>query len=145
MEDDLCKALERNKLLLLYQPVWLRERKLVEFGALICRSHFVRGLVSPAGFISLAEITGLITSIGWWVLRTACEQMVKWQHLSGRSDRSSKPIFISVNITGDRISQPYAGDIIKEILTETGLDFRLLKLKITEAKKSGSSAINKLF
>lgn len=128
-EDDLRKAIEQEQFVLYYQPlVKLVDQELVGFEALIRWKHPTRGLVSPGDFISLAEATGLITPIGWWVLRSACEQMVDWQHSSAKS------IFISVNITGRQISQPYAGDIIAQILRETGLDPRCLKLEITESE-----------
>ena len=129
-EDDLRKALEQEQFILHYQPlVQLQDRQLVGFEALIRWEHPLNGLVSPNDFIPLAEATGLITPIGWWVLRTACRQMVEWQQ-----NASNQQIFISVNITGRQISQPYAGDIIADILAETGLNPRSLKLEITESE-----------
>ena len=129
-EDDLRKAIEQEQFVLHYQPlVELIDQHLVGFEALIRWEHPVKGIVSPGDFIPLAEDTGLITPIGWWVLRSACEQMVYWQQHS-----SDKSIFISVNITGRQFSQPYAGDIIAQILQETGLNPRCLKLEITESE-----------
>ena len=128
--DDLRRALEQEQFVLYYQPlVLLEDRQLIGFEALIRWLHPQKGIISPGDFIPLAEKTGLITPIGWWVLRTACEQMVEWQRQSAR-----KQIFISVNITGRQLSQPYAGDIIAEILNETGLDPQFLKLEITESE-----------
>lgn len=128
--DDLRRALEQKQFVLYYQPlVRLEDRQLIGFEALIRWSHPLKGFVPPNDFIPLAETTGLITPIGWWVLRTACEQMVEWQQQS-----SDRPIFISVNITGRQLSQPYAGDIIAEILAETGLNPQSLKLEITESE-----------
>jgi diguanylate cyclase (GGDEF)-like protein/PAS domain S-box-containing protein len=129
-EDDLRRALEQDQFVLYYQPLMqLTDRQLVGFEALIRWEHPILGLVPPGDFIPLAEATGLITPIGWWVLRSACEQMVQWHKNS-----SAKSIFISVNITGKQFSQPYAGDIIAQILTETGLNPRCLKLEITESE-----------
>ena len=129
-EDDLRWAIEQQEFILHYQPLMqLVDRTLVGFEALIRWNHPTRGLVPPSEFIPLAESTGLITPMGWWILRSACQQMVKWQQKF-----KAKDIFISVNITGKQISQPYAGDIVAQILTETGLDPRCLKLEITESE-----------
>jgi diguanylate cyclase (GGDEF)-like protein/PAS domain S-box-containing protein len=132
-EADLRTALEQEQFILHYQPlVQLTDRQLVGFEALIRWEHPTLGLVPPGDFIPLAEATGLITPIGWWVLRSACAQMVQWQQNS--HTKSATSIFISVNITGKQFSQPYAGDIIAQILTETGLNPRCLKLEITESE-----------
>jgi diguanylate cyclase (GGDEF)-like protein/PAS domain S-box-containing protein len=132
-EDDLRKALEQEQFVLHYQPlVQLVDRQLVGFEALIRWEHPSLGMIPPSDFIPLAEATGLITPIGWWVLRSACEQMVQWQQ--DFQAKSAKSIFISVNITGKQFSQPYAGDIIAQILAETGLNPRCLKLEITESE-----------
>lgn len=129
-EDDLRRAIEQEEFVLHYQPlVRLIDRQLVGFEALIRWQHPTRGLVPPSEFIPLAESTGLITPMGWWVLRSACQQMSIWQQ-----ERGADQIFISVNITGMQISQPYAGDIIAQILQETKLDPRSLKLEITESE-----------
>lgn len=130
-ENELRAAIEQEELELHYQPiVRLSDRKLVGFEALIRWQHPHRGLVAPNEFISLAESTGLIVPIGWWVLRNACEQMVLWQKQHPDSNLS----FISVNVAGKQFSQPYAGDIIAQILGETGLDPSYLKLEITESE-----------
>jgi diguanylate cyclase (GGDEF)-like protein/PAS domain S-box-containing protein len=132
-EDDLRKALEQEQFVLHYQPlVQLVDRQLVGFEALIRWEHPSLGMIPPGDFIPLAEATGLITPIGWWVLRSACEQLVEWQQNS--QTKLAESIFISVNITGKQFSQPYAGDIIAQILAETGLNPRCLKLEITESE-----------
>ena len=129
-QDDLRKAIEQEQFKLLYQPVrGLVDRQLVGFEALIRWQHPLWGLVHPADFIPLAEETGLIVPIGWWVLRTACLQTVQWQQ-----QFFADSIFISVNITSKQLSQAYAGDIIAQILEETGLIPRRLKLEITESE-----------
>lgn len=129
-EDDLRKAIEQEQFQLCYQPVLrLSDRQLVGFEALIRWQHPVWGLIPPADFIPLAEDTGLIVPIGWWVLRSACLQTVQWQQ-----QFSTDSIFISVNITSKQFSQAYAGDVIAQILEETGLNPRCLKLEITESE-----------
>ena len=130
-EDDLRQAIEQKQFELHYQPiVKLENRQLVGFEALIRWQHPERGLIYPSDFIPLAEETGLITPIGWWVLRSACSQMVLWQ----QTNLQAKSMFISVNITGKQFSQPYAGNIIAQILEETGLNPACLKLEITESE-----------
>ena len=129
-EDDLRKALEQGQFVLYYQPlVQLVDQQLIGFEALRRWEHPSGRLIAPGDVIPLAEATGLIIPIGWWVLRSACEQMVQWQKNS-----AAKSIFVSVNITGKQFSQPYAGDIIAQILTETGLNPKCLKLEITESE-----------
>ena len=129
-QDDLRKAIEQEQFKLLYQPIrGLVDRQLVGFEALIRWQHPLWGLIYPTDFIPLAEETGLIVPIGWWVLRTACLQTVQWQQ-----QFFADSIFISVNITSKQLSQAYAGDIIAQILEETGLNPRRLKLEITESE-----------
>ncbi len=128
-EDDLRRAIEQEQFVLYYQPIIrLDNHQLMGFEALIRWQHPERGLVLPEDFIPLAEDTGLIIPIGWWVLRSACLQIVQWQQNHDCS------IYISVNITGKQLSQPYAGDIIAQILTETSLEPTCLKLEITESE-----------
>lgn len=129
-EDELRTAIEREQFELYYQPIIrLEDRQLVGFEALIRWRHPVKGLIAPAEFIPLAEHTGLIVPIGWWVLRSACAQMALW-HQRYHADS----LFISVNTTGQQFSQPYAADITTQIIKETGLNPRLLKLEITESE-----------
>ena len=131
LENELKKAIELEQFELYYQPiVRLKDRLLVGFEALIRWHHPLNGLTYPSDFIPLAEKTGLIIPIGWWVLRAACEQMMMWQ----QQHPDTSLTFISVNIAGKQLSQPYAGDIIAQILQETGLDPHCLKLEITESE-----------
>lgn len=130
-QNDLRKAIEQEQFELHYQPiVRLEDQQIVGFEALIRWQHPIQGLVYPGDFIPLAEHTGLITPIGWWVLRSACLQMVQWQNQYPNLER----LFISVNISGKQFSQPYAGDIIAQILAETGFNPQYLKLEITESE-----------
>ncbi|MGL4883907.1 MAG: putative bifunctional diguanylate cyclase/phosphodiesterase, partial [Waterburya sp.] len=130
-ENDLREAIEQDQFELHYQPiVKLENQQLVGFEALIRWQHPLRGLIYPADFIPLAEATGLIMPIGWWVLRSACQQLARWQQEYPQNDS----LFISVNITAKQFSQPYAGDIIAQILETTGLNPHCLKLEITESE-----------
>jgi diguanylate cyclase (GGDEF)-like protein/PAS domain S-box-containing protein len=130
-ENDLREAIEQDQFELHYQPiVKLEDQQLVGFEALIRWQHPIKGMIFPADFIPLAETTGLIMPIGWWVLHSACQQLTRWQ----QEYPQTNSIFISVNITAKQFSQPYAGDIIAQILETTGLDPHCLKLEITESE-----------
>ena len=130
LENDLRRAIERQEFRLHYQPiVSLKSNRVTGFEALARWQHPERGLVSPAEFIPVAEETGLIVPIGAWVLREACRQMRAWQV----QFPVHSPLTISVNISGKQFSQPDLIKQIKQILHETGLDARSLKLEITES------------
>jgi diguanylate cyclase (GGDEF)-like protein/PAS domain S-box-containing protein len=130
IETDLRRAVERGEMRLHYQPiVSLADEKVIGFEALVRWQHSERGLVSPIDFIPVAEETGLIVSIGRWVLREACRQMSEWK----RRDASAASLFISVNLSGKQFTQPDLLGQITRTLEETGLDPRSLKLEITES------------
>ena len=113
-----------------YQPiVSLKTNRIMGFEALIRWNHPERGLISPADFIPLAEETGLIVPIGQWVLRQACHQLSVWHQLIS----SPCPLIVSVNLSSRQFVQPDLVDQISQILQETNLNPRYLKLEITES------------
>ncbi|MGJ5629383.1 EAL domain-containing protein [Nostoc sp. CALU 1950] len=112
-----------------YQPiVSLTTGKVIGFEALIRWYHPERGLISPQDFIPLAEETGMIVSIGEWVLYEACHQMHRWH----QQFPTSLSLTISVNFSGKQITQPDVFKQVKHILQQTGLEPCCLKLEITE-------------
>ena len=114
-----------------YQPiVCLKSGSVIGFEALVRWLHPERGLVSPMEFIAMAEETGLITPLGLWVLSESCRQIIKWQslHLPVGNSR----LTVAVNLSGRQFSQPESIEQIKQVLLETGVDARCLKLEITE-------------
>jgi diguanylate cyclase (GGDEF)-like protein/PAS domain S-box-containing protein len=130
METDLRHALEREEFFIQYQPIVnLDNFRLCGFEALLRWRHRERGLVSPLDFIPVAEDTGQIIPIGEWVLREACKQMQRWQRRYGMEH----PLFISVNLSGKQFAQPDLIESVKEIISETRLNPRGLKLEITES------------
>jgi diguanylate cyclase (GGDEF)-like protein/PAS domain S-box-containing protein len=130
LETDLRRAIERQEFRVHYQPiVSLKSGRINGFEALVRWQHPDRGLVSPIEFIPVAEETGLIVAIGLWVLREACRQMHEWQV----QFPANPPLTISVNISGKQFLQPDLSEQIKQILQETNLDPRSLKLEITES------------
>jgi diguanylate cyclase (GGDEF)-like protein len=130
MENDLRRALDREELRVYYQPiVSLENGQLAGFEALIRWQHPERGFINPADFIPLAEDTGLIVPLGLWILRKACLQLSQWQWQSP----ANRSLFMSVNLSGKQVAQPALVDQIKDILQETKVEARHLKLEITES------------
>jgi diguanylate cyclase (GGDEF)-like protein/PAS domain S-box-containing protein len=130
MEADLRRGIERDEFHLLYQPIIsLPDNCLAGFEALVRWRHPERGLVSPAEFIPLAEETGLIIAIGYWVMQEACRQMKEWQ----QTYPDSFPLQVSVNLSSRQFSQPNLNEQIKNVLEESALNPRYLKLELTES------------
>jgi diguanylate cyclase (GGDEF)-like protein len=128
LENDLRRAIEREEFQVYYQPIiCLSNDDLCGFEALVRWNHPERGLIPPDEFIPIAEETGLIVDIGRLVLRESCRQMREWQLLS-----CGKQLSINVNLSGKQFAQPNLVTQVKQILNETGLDAKYLKLEITE-------------
>jgi EAL domain-containing protein (putative c-di-GMP-specific phosphodiesterase class I) len=114
--------------LLHYQPILsLRTQQIVGFEALLRWQHPKRGMVPPGDFITIAEETGLIIPIGRWILQEACRRMQQW-----RQQHPEQNLTISVNLSGKQFT-PRLIDEIRQILQETQLEARYLKLEITES------------
>jgi diguanylate cyclase (GGDEF)-like protein/PAS domain S-box-containing protein len=130
METDLRRAIERQEFELFYQPiVSLSTGRIAGFEALVRWPHPEKGYISPSEFISLAEETGLIMSLGSWVLREACRQLCQWQVKFSKH----LPLTVSVNLSTRQFSQPNLPEQIQAILEETNLSPNSLKLEITES------------
>ncbi|MGL4618674.1 bifunctional diguanylate cyclase/phosphodiesterase [Chroococcidiopsis sp.] len=130
LETDLRRAIDNQELHLHYQPiVSLVNQKIVGFEALVRWQHPQRGAISPAEFIPIAEETGLIVPIGWWVLQQACQQMQLWQ----AQFALNVPFKMSVNFSAPQFTQPQVGKQIIQILQATGLDAKSLQLELTES------------
>ncbi|MEK6333575.1 MAG: EAL domain-containing protein [Acidobacteriota bacterium] len=130
MENDLRRAIDREELRVYYQPiVSLDNGQLAGFEALIRWQHPERGFINPSDFIPLAEDTGLIVPLGLWILRKACQQLTKWQW----QNPANRSLFMSVNLSGKQVAQPALVDQIRDILEETNVEARYLKLEITES------------
>ncbi|HEX7177314.1 MAG TPA: EAL domain-containing protein, partial [Pyrinomonadaceae bacterium] len=130
LENDLRRALERGELRAYYQPIMsLRTGGLEGFEALVRWEHPDRGMVSPSEFIPLAEETGLIVPLGLWMLEEACRQLRAWQAISP----ANRGLTMSVNLSGKQLAQADIAERVQDVLRETGLDPRSLKLEITES------------
>ena len=130
VENDLRRALERNELILHYQPVIsLRDYSIVGVEALIRWEHPDRGRIPPGDFIPLAEENGLIEPIGRWVLDHACRQAARWY----RERPDAAPISMSVNLSAVQLGQRDLADSVASSLRGAGLDPSCLTLEITES------------
>ena len=128
LENDMRRALERNEFYLVYQPqVHLESEEIVGMEALLRWDHPKRGLISPSEFIPIAEESGLIVSIGEWVLKTACQQNKSWQNAG------YQPICVSINLSMRQFLQPNLAGKIGNILDDTGLEACYVDLEITES------------
>jgi diguanylate cyclase (GGDEF)-like protein len=128
MEHDLYRAIERDELLVLYQPqVRCADRVLSGVEALVRWEHPSRGLIGPQEFVPLAEETGLITPIGAWVLEQACRQAHEW-----RAARPEAPLHVSVNLSVLQLTQPDLVGAVTAVLERTGIGRGELCLEVTE-------------
>lgn len=127
IETQLRKALERNELILLYQPqVELSSGKINSFEALIRWNSKEFGLVPPSEFIPLSEDTGLIIPIGNWVIEQACMQIKEWNDLCGEE------ITIAINISAKQFQQPTLVSTIQKAIQTFQINPSLLEIEITE-------------
>jgi diguanylate cyclase (GGDEF)-like protein len=140
LESSLRKALAQDELVLHYQPILdVASRRVHGVEALLRWRHSELGLVPPAEFIPLAEVTGLILPMGSWVLRTACAQARAWQ------DRHPG-LTVAVNLSARQFQEPSLVAQVTDALADTGLEPRCLQLEITEssAMQNAQSAIQTL-
>ncbi|NUN63376.1 EAL domain-containing protein [Pseudanabaena biceps] len=129
LENDLRMALERQEFYLVYQPiVSIYQHQLTGFEVLLRWWHPSRGLITPQDFLSIAEETGEIIEIGYWVLENACEQLLNWQ----KSFPNLPPITISVNVSTLQVTQLDFVERIQSIIQTKQVSPKLIKLEITE-------------
>ncbi|MGU3384908.1 EAL domain-containing protein [Methylobacterium sp. D53M] len=123
MERDLRDALAREAFEVYYQPIYsLETDRICGFEALLRWNHAVRGSVSPAEFIPIAEELGLIVPLGEWVLRRACEEAARWPD----------ELKVAVNVSAVQFTSASLVTAVREALRRTGLPGRRLELEITE-------------
>lgn len=127
LENDLRRAIEAQELQLHYQPrVEFAGGRIVGLEALVRWNRPGEPQIAPGEFIPIAEEIGLIGPLGDWVLREACRQAAQW----AREGYEVPPI--SVNVSVSQLHRPDFARSVERILTETGLNPRLLELEITE-------------
>ncbi|GAB4530163.1 MAG: EAL domain-containing protein [Pleurocapsa sp.] len=129
IENDLRQAILNNEFILHYQPIIsFSSGSLYGFEALLRWQHPERGLIYPDQFIHVAEETGLIVSIGQWVLKQACYQLYNWQ----KQFVNAADLRISINLASQQIKEPKFLEKLDEILTVYSLPKNSLHLEITE-------------
>lgn len=128
LENDLRAALELGQLQLYYQPQIADQGHLTGAEALVRWNHPVRGIVSPADFIPLAEETGLILPLGQFVLDTACRQLVAW---AGQPEFAH--LSIAVNVSARQLHQEDFVAQVQATVARTGANPAKLKLELTES------------
>ncbi|MEM0980608.1 MAG: EAL domain-containing protein [Cyanobacteria bacterium P01_H01_bin.58] len=129
LESDLVKALERDEFSLFYQPIVnLQTEKIEGFEALLRWYQSERGMISPYDFIPIVEETGMIISLGEWVLKAACQQTKLW------IERFPKlPLKMSINLSRRQFDQPNLCERIETMLSELQLPGNYIQLEITES------------
>ncbi|RCU50005.1 EAL domain-containing protein [Corallincola holothuriorum] len=126
LESSLRSSIEREELLLHYQPIVdAKVGRITALEALLRWQHPDMGLVGPMQFIPIAEESGLIVPIGHWVLQTACQQGQAW-HQAGYD------IALTVNLSPRQLIEPDIVASIEDILSKTGFPAEYLTLEITE-------------
>ncbi|QOR39168.1 EAL domain-containing protein [Billgrantia diversa] len=127
LESDLRQAVRRNELRLHYQVQVDSQDRVTGVEALLRWLHPEYGMVPPGDFITIAEESYLIVSLGDWVLETACRQLAEWTDLPNLAGLS-----MAVNISPLQFQQPDFVDRLGAILEQTGAPSDLLKLELTE-------------
>ena len=126
-ESLLRRALEMQEFELRFQPILrLGDSCIMGAEALLRWNNATLGMVPPDRFIPLAEETGLIISIGRWVIREACRAVSRWQKQTG------EPVIMAVNVSPRQFRDPHFVETVSAALQETGLEGQYLELEITE-------------
>jgi EAL domain-containing protein (putative c-di-GMP-specific phosphodiesterase class I) len=130
LESELRRALERDEITLLYQPiVRLEDRSVAGFEALARWDHPKMGRISPLEFISIAEETGLIVDLGLFALDRTARQLAIWQ----RTVRTREPIFASVNVSSRQLLRHDLLHDLRTVLSRSSVARGTLKLELTES------------
>ena len=130
IESDLRRALERDEIVILYQPiVRLEDRSIAGFEALARWNHPKLGRLSPAEFINIAEETGLIVELGLFVLDRTARQLSTWQRML----RHREPLFASVNVSSRQLLRHDLIQDLRTVLARAPLTRGSLKLELTES------------
>ncbi len=128
MEADLRHGLRQDEFFLHYQPQVDGDGRITGAEALVRWHHSRHGLVAPAEFIPLAEETGLILPLGYWVLESACARLVAW---AGQPEMAA--LTLAVNVSARQFRQPDFVDQVMAVLEHTGANPQKLKLELTES------------
>ncbi|PLA73407.1 hypothetical protein CYQ88_11390 [Hydrogenovibrio sp. SC-1] len=127
MQNEIKLSLERNEFELYYQPqVDIVSGKMVGAEALVRWNHPEKGMIRPDEFISIAELSGSILSLGEWVIREACRQIACWQE-------QGIYLNIAVNVSAVQFKKSNLDVIVSDALQQSNIDAKWLELEITES------------
>jgi len=130
LEADLRNAIAARQFRIYYQPVvQLDTRRVVSFEALLRWDHPTQGLISPYRFIEAAEDSGLMVSIGHWLILQACRQLREWEV----NNASGQPMNITVNVSARQFADARLATDLQDALRETGINPSQLQLEMTES------------
>jgi diguanylate cyclase (GGDEF)-like protein/PAS domain S-box-containing protein len=130
LETELRHALERDEIVMMYQPiVWLEDRTVAGFEALMRWDHPRMGRLSPSEFIAVAEEIGVIVDLGLFALERTARQLTQWQ----RATRSRYPVFASVNVSSRQLLRHDLIHDLRGVLGRHGPARGSLKLELTES------------
>lgn len=131
LENELRQAIHNEEFRVYYQPlISLKNGTISGFEALVRWEHPTQGLVSPLKFIPVAEETGMIIAIGFYVLKQACKQLHVWQT---QYNTMPHPLTVNVNLSAKQFLEPSLVQQIAEILNETSISPQFLTLELTES------------
>jgi len=128
IEKDLQTAVLESQFILYFQPQVTHSGQVIGAEVLIRWQHPERGMVPPFEFIPIAEESDLINQIGQWVLRTACQQLARWQQSS-----ATAALQLAVNVSARQFRQLDFVEQVKQVILETGVSPNGLKLELTES------------
>lgn len=127
IQAQLRSAITNNEFDIYYQPqIDLENEKIIGFEALLRWNHPTKGVVLPAEFIQIAEETGLIVTIGEWVLKKACEQLKEWE------EQGFNSVIIAVNLSRRQFRDKNLMPMVQSVIEETGISPNSLELEIKE-------------
>ena len=130
LEADLRTALAGRQFRIHYQPVMeLASNTVIGFEALLRWEHPTQGLISPYRFIEAAEDSGVLVSIGHWLILQACRQLREWE----ANNSSGQPVNITVNVSARQFADAHLVNDIQDALQETGVNPSQLQLEMTES------------
>lgn len=128
LEKDLRRALKNDELYLAYQPqIEMESGRIIGLEALLRWRHPQLGLIPPQQFIPVAESSGLIHSIGDWVMNAACSQIAEWEK------RGMNGFRVAVNLSARQFRHNHLAQSIRNTLTEKNIDPTLLEIELTES------------
>ena len=142
LESDLRTAVKKEQFMIYYQPiVSATDGSITGAEALIRWNHPQQGIILPMDFIPIAEETGLISTIGEWVLRTACAQNKAWY------DAGYQYLLMKINFSSRQFKDKSLIEVVKKVIRETGIPAQFLDVEVTESivmEKNSIQILNQL-